>query len=125
VVGGALGYLAGTWAALQTAHETACEKKKLNDQLDAVAAIVAGRAPAAGSSLALDSESLEILEQLKKARPETMTLYSLEAAMSLSLRTLGPLVQKLVNLGLASRPLGRRKGAAITPKGLSCLINAS
>jgi hypothetical protein len=123
-VGGVLGYLAGMATALQTAHEAACEQKKLSDQLDAVAAVVAGRVPVAGSPLALDSQSLEILEQLKKARPETMNLYSLETATNRSIRTLGPLVQNLVKLGLASRPLGPRKGASITPKGLACLISA-
>jgi hypothetical protein len=124
-VGGVLGYLAGTVAALQTAHEAAVEKKKLQDRLDAVAAIAGQPAPVKAGLVALDSQSLEILEQLKKARPEAMTLYSLETAMNLSLRTLGPLVQNLISLGLASRPLGRRRGAAITPQGLACLISAS
>jgi hypothetical protein len=124
-VGGALAYLAGAAAALQAAHEAAVEKKKLQDRLDAVAAIAAPRAPENTGAGALDSCSLDVLEQLKKARPETVSLYALQTATNLSLRTLGPLVQKLVSRGLASRPLGRRRGAAITPRGLACLISAS
>jgi hypothetical protein len=70
---------------------------------------------------AVDGDDIKILAQLCKAAPRLLNNYALESETRISRKTVGTRLKRLIEAGLAHRPKGDRKGAAITQKGIDLL----
>lgn len=74
---------------------------------------------------ALDKDEVAILTALASAAPQLCWTYDLEGAISLSRKTIGEKLSRLIDLGLADRPMGARKGAVITSQGRAILAQVT
>jgi hypothetical protein len=70
----------------------------------------------------LDGEEVIILRTLSDAAPQLCNNYYLEAKCTISRKTVGDRLRRLIELGLAHRPKGARKGTTITLQGAELLV---
>jgi hypothetical protein len=66
----------------------------------------------------VNGDEMKILESLSRYHPETRTQEDLAADAVLSVRTVADALKRLESVGLVCRPLGPKKGYALTQKGL-------
>jgi hypothetical protein len=67
----------------------------------------------------VNGDEMKILESLARYYPETRTQEDLAADADLSVRTVADALKRLESVGLVCRPLGKKKGFALTDKGLA------
>jgi hypothetical protein len=72
---------------------------------------------------AVDEEDIAILQVLKKYSPRLMTAQKIAGHAHVSEKTVGARLHQLTAKKLASRPLGKNRGATITQEGKAILEN--
>lgn len=73
------------------------------------------------SEVAADKNDLAVLRELAKATPQLVNNYELETRTRLTRKTIGVIVARLIDAGLADCPNGPRKGKTVTQRGIEFL----
>jgi hypothetical protein len=66
---------------------------------------------------ALDDEDIQIISYLATQAPRLSTVYDIQAGTTVARKTIGQRLQRFIDLNLAHRPNGPKRGAALTAKG--------
>ena len=111
---------AGNALELYIAHDSQ-ENRRAALAAVAQGAVAYGDRPHSTGAAALDAEAITVLRELLQQRPRLVTTYELEASTRLTRKTIGARLARLIELGFAARPNGKRGGATITAEGMRVL----